>query len=133
MASRQSMSSSRERSGASLRRKLAEDDVGIELSDLRARAADLEAASQPLQVDRCRFIYNLDNAVEVEQMAHDIWREPYEGSLRELRECNSELVNVLKGCTRNQSKQTASAMENKAHLLDGVLLNLCRTQSQKRM
>ena len=78
-------------------------------------------------------IYDMDNEQDRQRLASDIWTEPFAGSLVAFREANPELVCILSSCISNQSKVTATLVENKERLLDGVLLNIIRAQSQKKM
>ena len=90
------------------------------------------AVCQPVSTGN-GVVYDMDSASDFEQLAKDIWTLPFEQSLIELREENQELVAVLTCAIRNQSKRTESFVENKMRLIDGLLLNVCRAQSQKKM
>ena len=90
------------------------------------------AAVQPISSGK-GTIYDMDNEQDKQRLASDIWTEPLTGSLMAFREANPELVCILSSCISNQSKVTATLVENKERLLDGVLLNIIRAQSQKKM
>ena len=75
----------------------------------------------------------MDDPEERLRLEHDIWVKDYADSMHALREANAELVTILDSCILNQSKVTELLIVNKKRLVDGVLLNLCRAQSQKKM
>ena len=79
------------------------------------------------------LVYDMDDEVDRIRLEHDIWVKDPRDSLDELRAANSELVAVLESSISNQSKVTELFIENKKRLVDGILLNLCRAQSQKKM
>lgn len=105
----------------------------VELVELRHHAGCWRAMQQPFSSQHITYVYDLDSAVDKLQLASDLWTVPFEGTLSALREANSELVNLLESQIVNQSKITDTLTSNKALLIDGVLMDVCRAQSQKKM
>ena len=121
--------------GPSRRRKLGDgaSDAGeVELTEMQSQSKSWLAAVQPISSGG-GTIYDMDNEQDKQRLASDIWTEPFAGSLMAFREANPELVCILSSCISNQSKVTATLVENKERLVDGVLLNIVRAQSQKKM
>jgi hypothetical protein len=75
----------------------------------------------------------MDRPVDRFQLASDLWTQPFENSLISLRIANSHLVGVLEAQIRNQSKVTESFVASKSLFIDGMLMDLCRAQSQKKV
>ena len=102
------------------------------MTDLRHHASCWRAATQPIRTGN-GIVYDMDDPEERLRLEHDIWVKDYADSMHALREANAELVTILDSCILNQSKVTELLIDNKKRLVDGVLLNLCRAQSQKKM
>ena len=106
-------------------------EVEIELVELQHHAAASVQLSQPFNSKG--GAYNMDNADERHQLAHDIWTQPFTTSVARLREDNPALVDVLHAQISNKTTVTEAFVANKEMLVDGMLLDVCRAQSQKRM
>ena len=100
--------------------------------DTQQDAACWRAACVPVHSGN-GVVYDMDSEIDQERLAKDIWTLPFEKSLFDLRAANHELVTVLTCAIQNRSDVTESLIENKLRLIDGLLLNICRAQSQKKM
>lgn len=105
----------------------------MEMVTVTAFANAWKAVHKPVAHGDGPGVYNMDDARSREQLLKDIWTKDLTGSLNSVRESNPELLSVLNAAISNNSRATLAFVENKARLVDGVLLNLCRAQSQKRM
>ena len=79
------------------------------------------------------LVYDMDDEIDRIRLEYDIWVKDPRDSLDELPAANFELVAVLESSISNQSKVTELFIDNKKRLVDGILLNICRAQSQKKM
>ena len=104
------------------------DKQGIVSDD--AIAEDVSSLWLPMD---CTGTYNMDVLAERESLALTLWRGDYAESCRTLRDANPLLVKVLEAQIQSASKPTPSLRATKIRLIDGVLLNLIRARSQKRM
>jgi hypothetical protein len=107
--------------------------VEIELTTLRDSSTQLTSLFQPLQSAHVPFVYDMDQHVERLQLAADLWTQPFDDSLAALRSENGPFVAVLEAQIANQSRLTASLVVSKSLLVDGILMDVCRAQSQKKM
>jgi hypothetical protein len=106
--------------------------IEIELAELSQRGSRLEQLGERF-CSGGGLVYDMDLKSEKLRLARDLWRAPLGSSLIELRQANAALVAVLEAQIVNESKQTEMLIQNKARLVDGMLLNICRAQSQKKI
>ena len=114
--------------GSSASGKVSIDE--IELTELRHHSSALGKLHAPIN---SMGIYHMDSKAEKEQLARDIWTLSIDESMAVLRENNAELVEVLRAQIANTTTATAEFIEAKERLIDGMLLDICRAQNQKRM
>ena len=107
--------------------------IEIELADLSLRSSALQQLGERFSSATDQFTYDMDMKSEKVRLARDLWRVPLASSVMQLRAANPAVVAVLEAQIQNESKQTATLIRNKARLVDGLLLNICRAQSQKKM
>jgi hypothetical protein len=114
--------------GSSASGKVSIDE--IELTELRYHSRVLGRLHAPID---STGIYHMDSSAAREQLARDIWTLTVDVSMAALRENNAELVEVLRAQIANTTTVTAEYIEAKERLIDGMLLDICRAQNQKRM
>lgn len=123
-------------SGPQRRRKLDEHASAaaseVEMTEVHTWASSWAAANQPFSSSG-GIVYNMDDDTDKLRLQHDIWTKDFAPSFEALRAANPELVTILESSIANQSKVSELLVENKSRLVDGILLNICRAQSQKKM
>ena len=102
----------------------------VELTELRHHYSVWGRLHEPIN---STGIYFMDSKAEREQLCRDIWTRTVDGSMAALRENNAELVEVLRAQIANTTTASAEFIEAKERLIDGMLLDICRAQNQKRM
>jgi hypothetical protein len=99
-----------------------------ELEELRVWRAALLA---PIKAES---VYDMKDADSKAQLGRDMWLGDFGASMAGLREANSELVSVLLAQVTNlRSEVTAHSTEKKERHVDGLLLDICRSQNKNRV
>jgi hypothetical protein len=133
-----------ERSGASRKRPIeAEADelssssrgqVLIDLDELtRLRACETTLVQLSRPIFTVGVVYDMDKADDKERLAAALWTASVVDSLEALKTANQPLVAVLRAQIANQSNQTEAFLFGKELLIEGILTDLVRAQSQKSM
>ena len=78
------------------------------------------------------LVYDMMDKGAREELGRQLWEADFEESLEDLRAANSELVSVLYAPLAN-TYTTEDSMHKKAQLVDGMLLNLVRGQSEHKV
>ena len=105
----------------------------VEIDRLRSQ---LDALMTPLD-DRVAGVYDMDKAEDKRLLAHALWGGGYAGTMLPLRAANAELVSVLENQVKNNYHPAEHLVEqhqfNKMVQIDGILSNMVRTRSQKKV
>lgn len=102
-----------------------------ELQRLRDCESKLVSLSRPIY--SVGAVYDMDEEVDRERLAAALWTASIVDSLEALKEANPVLVAVLRAQISNQSDQTEAFLFNKERLIEGMLMDVVRAQSQKKM
>ncbi len=106
-----------------------QEEDGSEMHELQPSVQPLpERLAQPIRT--AGLVYNMNVQSDRERLAVDLWRADYAQQSAALREANPELVAVLQAAMKNSVRATPAFLASKQLLLDGMLLNIVRAQSQ---
>jgi hypothetical protein len=109
-----------------------ESDVGIEMEVLVDKTKQLW---KPISTDLSA--YDMDLVSDRHRLAADLWRGGYFASAHSIREENSILTELIEATIANSSTPSADKQqqfaEGKRRLVDGILINIVRAQSQKKI
>ena len=107
-----------------------ECDAGIELTDWKRRNDELTEAIDTLHSPfNATSVPNMKRADDRQRLARDLYAGNYGESMKILREDNAVLITMLGAQIANQSDETESLLNNRARLIDGLLLDICRAQN----
>jgi len=71
----------------------------------------------------------MKQADDRQQLALKLYAGNYGESMKTLREDNAVLIMMLGAQIANQSDETETLLNNRARLIDGMLLDICRAQN----
>ena len=91
-----------------------------------ALVAERQALLSPIDATG---VYNMRIDGERERLAVDIWRADFSTSMVELRDCNPQLVKVLRAQISNKSDVTEVSQAVTERHIDGILLDMVRAQN----
>ena len=105
-------------------------DAGIELTDLKRRNDELNVEIDELHSPfNATSVPNMKQADDRQQLALSLYAGNYGESMKRLREDNAVLITMLGAQIANQSDETETLLNNRARLIDGMLLDICRAQN----
>ena len=112
-----------------------EDDIDALRTENAALKAYLDALHQPLKT--AGAVYDGDSQEDQTTMARALWAGGYAEGMDGVRAANPEIIELLDSWIQNTYRPNEDRAElhaaSKARLVDGVLANLVRAQSQKKM
>ena len=105
-------------------------DAGIELTDMKLRNDELTEAIDKLHSPfNATSVPNMKGADDRQRLARELYAGNYGESMKILREDNAVLITMLGAQIANQSDETEILLNNRARLIDGMLLDICRAQN----
>ena len=105
-------------------------DDGIELTSLLGEVEDLRADAAALHRQfRHAGVHHMKVAGDRQRLGVALYQGDYARSTTDLRLQNPELVVMLYAQTSNSSMVTEFSEASRAHLIDGMLLDICRAKN----
>ena len=107
-----------------------EEDVGMELQNLRTRVEQLELRETALaQHINCEGVTDMMVTGERRRLVILLYQGNYSASMVQLREHNAILVEVLRAQLANKQGSTEQSIRKEQQHIDGILLDMVRAHN----